>query len=413
MNKDLEILRELARQWAEVANLPEQAETRRLWKELNMLRPVRPMVNIDQLPWHELNVNDELTLRCEDDFCRAIETDLRRKIYQWNHMRCDMMIDGFYRIPVALHNWGYSVQPQTMRLQFDDLNTNAFSQHYADIVKTAEDVAKIHAMDAYIDDKEQAYVDEMFHRIFDGILPLKRGGIEWMGAALWDYINQVHDIQTSLMELIDDPEFIHGFLSQVRDATMTMIDQAETLGVLIEEPSMIHCTGAYYDWNHVDPEPGKKCSAKNSWIYGMSQIFASVGPDMHEEFEYPYLEPIFRRFGNVYYGCCEPLHDKVPMIRKYSNVRKISMSPWADVEIGAANIGKDYVFSNKPNPAFLAKPDLDENEIRKSLQHTYDACKKNGCPLEFILKDVSTVCYRPERLWRWAEIAMEIAKQDL
>ena len=412
MNQDLAIVRELARQWAEVTQLPRQAETRRLWKQLNMLTPERPMVNIDQIPWHELNVNDELTLRCENDMYRAVEGELRRRLYQWKHMPCDMMIDDFMRIPVALHDWGYSLRPQTTLLQFDDLNTNAFSQHYAELLHTPEDVEKIDAMDAYIDDREQAMWDGVFHEIFDGILPLKRGGIEMVSAALWDYINQIHDIQTSLMELIDDPDFVHHLLGRVRDATMKMIDQAETLGLLIEQPSMVHCTGAYYDWKLAPHEPGKLVNAKNSWIFGMSQIFASVGPDMHEEFEYPYLEPLFRRFGNVYYGCCEPLHTKVDMIRKYSNVRKISMSPWADVDVGAEQIHGDYVFSNKPNPAFLAKTSLDEDEIRKSLQHTYDACKRNNTPLEFIMKDISTVCYEPQRLWRWAEIAMEIAKQD-
>ena len=412
MNKDLKILRELAQEWAEVVHLPVQKENRRLWRPLNLLKPERPMVNIDQIPWHEMNVNDELTLRCEDGFCQAVETFLRQNLYKWRHMPCDMMIDDFIRIPAAIHDWGYTVQPQVTRLSYDGVNTNAYSQHFADIIKDEKDADKIDAMNAYVDDKEQAVVDEKYHEIFDGILPLVPGGIEWIGAALWDYVNQVHDIQTSLMELIDNPEFIHYLLGKMRDATMKMIDQAETLGILIEEPSMIHCTGAYYDWKKVPPEPGKRTNAKNAWIYGMSQIFSSVGPDMHEEFEYPYLEPIFKRFGLVYYGCCEPLHNKVDMIRKYSHVRKISMSPWADVRIGAERIHGDYVFSNKPSPALLAKTDFSDEEIRSSLQQTYDACKATGCPLEFIMKDISTVCYQPQRLWRWAEIAMEVAKQD-
>ncbi len=37
------------------------------------------------------------------------------------------------------------------------------------------------------------------------------------------------------------------------------------------------------------------------------------------------------------------------------------------------------------------------------------ACEKHGCPLEFILKDISTVRYEPERLSKWAEVAMQVA----
>ena len=45
-SKDRQVLRELAAQVAEIAGLPAQQETIRLWKALNGLRPVRPMVAV-------------------------------------------------------------------------------------------------------------------------------------------------------------------------------------------------------------------------------------------------------------------------------------------------------------------------------------------------------------------------------
>ena len=45
--KDRNALRELARQAAEIAALPVQQETISLWKALNGLKSVRPMVMID------------------------------------------------------------------------------------------------------------------------------------------------------------------------------------------------------------------------------------------------------------------------------------------------------------------------------------------------------------------------------
>jgi DNA-binding LacI/PurR family transcriptional regulator len=113
----------------------------------------------------------------------------------------------------------------------------------------------------------------------------------------------------------------------------------------------------------------------------------------------------------VYYGCCEPLHNKIDIIKRIPHVRKVSMSPWADTEKGAQRLGKDLVFSDKPNPAFLAGPTWDPEVVRKDLQDTLDACKRYGTPVEFILKDISTVAYQPQRLWEWAEIAMRVAKQ--
>jgi hypothetical protein len=84
------------------------------------------------------------------------------------------------------------------------------------------------------------------------------------------------------------------------------------------------------------------------------------------------------------------------------------MSPWANKERGAAEIGKDYDFSNKPNPAFISA--FNEDVIRKDLEETKALCKKYGCPLEFIFKDISTVGHEPLRLKKWADIAMKVAQ---
>jgi hypothetical protein len=144
------------------------------------------------------------------------------------------------------------------------------------------------------------------------------------------------------------------------------------------------------------------------WTCGMAQIFSSVSPGMHQEFELDYAVKWYARFGLVYYGCCEPLDNKIDIVRKIPHLRKISMSPWVNVEKGAERIGRDFVFSRKPSPAFLADGTWKPEAVRKDLQDTLDACTRHECPLEFILKDISTVGYQPQRLWEWAKIAAEV-----
>jgi hypothetical protein len=156
------------------------------------------------------------------------------------------------------------------------------------------------------------------------------------------------------------------------------------------------------------PKPGfvkEKPRTKDIWTFGMAQIFASVSPAMHDEFEIPYMQRIYSRFGIGYYGCCEPLDTKIDIIRKIPNVRKISMSPWTNQENGARQIGKDYVFSRKPSPALLAVDHFSPANVEADLRQTIRICKEHGCPLELILKDISTVRYEPQRLWEWVRIA--------
>jgi len=142
----------------------------------------------------------------------------------------------------------------------------------------------------------------------------------------------------------------------------------------------------------------------------MAQILLSTSPAMFEEFEVPYAARWYERFGLADYGCCDPLHDRVHLVRRIPNVRKISMSPWADVEIGAAAIGRDYVFSWKPNPALLAADGWDVEAIERDIRRVVSACAQAGRPLEVTMKDISTVRYRPQRLWEWADIVTRVVQ---
>ena len=71
---------------------------------------MRAMVMIDQIPWHEMDVNGELTLQSEDGFCRSIETQLRQTLYRWKHMRADMVVEPFVTISKAVRGTGFGVQ---------------------------------------------------------------------------------------------------------------------------------------------------------------------------------------------------------------------------------------------------------------------------------------------------------------
>jgi hypothetical protein len=131
---------------------------------------------------------------------------------------------------------------------------------------------------------------------------------------------------------------------------------------------------------------------------------------MHQEFELDYAVKWYSRFGLAYYGCCDQLHHKIDMLRQIPNLRKISMSPLADVERGAERIGGDFVFSRKPNPAVFVTDSWEPDFIERDIRETVEQCDRYGCPVEIIMKDISTVRYKPQRLWEWADIAMRTVR---
>ena len=145
------------------------------------------------------------------------------------------------------------------------------------------------------------------------------------------------------------------------------------------------------------------------WGFTESQETVNVSPAMYEEFIFPHEKPIMDRFGLTCYGCCEPLHSRWHVVRRHHNLRRVSCSPWVDVEKIAGYLEDKYVFSLKPSPTPIATPEIDEAAIRKSLREILD--KARGCVVEIIMKDNHTLGGRPENAVRWCRIAKEEAEK--
>ena len=68
------------------------------------------------------------------------------------------------------------------------------------------------------------------------------------------------------------------------------------------------------------------------WGCSNAQIFSEVSPAMHWEFAVKHDLRWLSRWGLTYYGCCEPLDQKIDILRRIPNLRKISASPWCNTE---------------------------------------------------------------------------------
>lgn len=405
---DLAVIHQLAAQVAEIAALPIQEEKRSLWRKLNAREAVRPMVMIDQVCWNEMNIGDELTLQCIDPECQGYEEYLRRTIYQWKYFPVDMVVEPFIRVPKAIQNTGFGILVQEHTIATDFQN-EVLSRKYENQFQNEEDIEKIQTPLISHDPQETERRLSVAQELFDGTLEVKAWGYDPY-LSLWDPLATWMGVENALFAMMDKPDYIHCLLSRMTDGYMRMLDQLETEGLLCQPQSLIHCTGAYTDELPAQGYDPAKPRPKDIWMFGLAQIFSSVSPKMFREFEVEYCSQICARFGLVYYGCCDPLDKKMKEVRLIPNVRKVSMSPWTDQERGAAELGRDFVFSRKPNPALLAGQYFDPEEISQDLRRTIQVCEQYGCSLEIILKDISTVGYHPERLFEWSRIAMQLVE---
>jgi hypothetical protein len=408
---DVRILRELGRRAADAAAEEHNARTVALWKGLNGLKPERPMVMLDQLPWNELNDTGELTPCCKDPFLRSLEGQLRQRLYRFRRFRADMVMPAFVPVARAVNVvTGLRVRERTLAT---DTANSVVSHRYEDQIPDDAALERIPmprvSVDEALDRRHLAVAAE----VFDGILPVRLVGPAWWGslhAGPWDEITQLRGADPVLYDLADRPAFSMRMIEKFVRMRTAIAEQYESLGLFDADTPLVHCTGAFSDELPASGYDGQRARLRDVWVFGLAQVFSTVSPEMHDEFEIQPMRPLLERFGLVYYGCCDPLDRKISIVSRIRNVRKISVSPWADPERAASQIGRQYVFSAKPNPSHLATDRFDEDLVRAELRHIVATCQRHGTPCELILKDVSTVKYQPRRLEAWARIAMDVSR---
>ena len=131
-----------------------------------------------------------------------------------------------------------------------------------------------------------------------------------------------------------------------------------------------------------------------------------MSPSMYREFVLPYVSKLSSLFGYVYYGCCEPLHDRIPYIKEaFHNLKSVSVSAWSDKRILAEELGGSYVYSYKPLPSYMSGQSPNWDAQQKELDDVQKAARDNGCKLEIILRDVYDVGGNIGNFKSWAEMA--------
>ncbi|OGV64066.1 MAG: hypothetical protein A3K19_05945 [Lentisphaerae bacterium RIFOXYB12_FULL_65_16] len=411
-DKDKRILRELGKRKAEIAALPIQQERRELWRRLNQLDSVRPMVYVmgSETPWNEMDVNDELVLRCESQWGRNLETALRRELYKWDHMQGDMVMDPAIEVLPPVRDTGFGIGEKVDVARTDAAN-DVVSRHFQIQIKDEGDIEKIRVPELTFEPADWDRSVAQYREVFDNAIQVEKRGIWMTSIAPWDFLVRLTGVEEVLLDMCERPAYVHRLMDWTTNAYLRRLDQWEELNVLSLNNDHRLGGGPQYT-NELPPpdfNPGK-VRTQDMWGRTMSQIFSAVSPAMHEEFALQYECRWLHRFGLTYYGCCEPLDRKVEILRKnVPNLRKISMSPWVDLDLAAKNVGTDYVFSYKHSPAVLAEDKWDPAIVRRSLQQ--DLKRLRGLHVEIIMKDISTVRYEPKRLWDWAQIAREVAEQ--
>lgn len=405
--EDVSILRSLARRKHELANLDRMNEFRSLWTDVNDLRMSKPPIFINEICWNEFRSIESLQAHCSHKVAQLFEVELRKEIFISENNLGNYIVEDYVEIPLVIFDTDFDIGEKVDILKTDETN-EIVSRHFKPFIKTMDDVEKIKMPEIHIEDEITSKIEVLFHDIYDGIIPLKKVGGRGYWFTPWDYLIRVTGVEDAMIGMYDDPDFIEAIVKRYVDCSMEKMRRYSELGLWASNNGSVRVgSGGYGCISCLAPESGNEinCDTKEMWGCGNAQIFSDVSPAMHWQFSLQYEMEWLSQFGVSYYGCCEPLFRKMDILRRIPNLRKISMSPWNDFKSASEQIKSDYVMSCKPSPAIFATDSFSEEEARKEVRRILDETK--GVNLEFIMKDISTVNYEPERLLAWARIAQD------
>jgi hypothetical protein len=402
--QDRMILRDLAKEVAEIASRPNMVQRRQRWVEHNSLRSTEPMMLIfPEGAWEELLPT--ATLRCGHAQAREIEWNLRSRIYTFNHFQDDTVIEAEWIENAVVQDTGWGL---------DDIREESSAARGAYRIEPAlrqfSDLNKMHFPELVYDEPATQARLTMLSDLFGDILTIRPKGVSRVAYGLTSQYLFLRGETALLMDMVDDPGFIHEVMAFLVEGHRCFLKQLIEANLLsLNNDSTYHSSGGNGYTDEL-PRPGfdpQRVRPCDMWASAESQEMQPVSPKMHREFVQRYEKQLLEPFGLTGYGCCEDLSRKLEDVFIIPNIRRISCSPFANVDVCAEKLKGNYIFSWKPQPAHLVG-DFDQAHIRGYIKHTLEVTRANYCFLEMILKDTHTVEHHPERMDDWTRIARQL-----
>lgn len=399
--KERQVLRKLAAKWMELAHWPVIETRKRQWKALKDLHAERAMVLFETTTLTDYVGEDELV--CQDPFWRMIE---RRLLWTTRHVQevgDDTVIEPRLRMPWEITTGDYGVDLQTVRSE-DTLGGHV-AYHYNHPVRTVEDVDRLHMRTWDVDREGTQRHAAMLDECFGDILPVVVYGTSRFLPSLTGDLFRLLGNDNLLAWTYDAPEALHRVMSLLRDDRVAFYQWHEREGLLgLNNGSDLVGSGSPgYVSALPQPDYAGAARLKDLWVWSESQETTMISPKMFGEFFLPYIADVGQLFGLVYYGCCEPLHDRWHLIAAaMPNVRAVSISPWSNLKAMGEKLGRQYVYSRKPKPFPISQPTPDWETLQADVDATWEAAR--DCNLEIIFRDVYRIYGDRPRLKKWVEM---------
>jgi len=390
--KDRERLRSLAAKASEILNSAEMNERRKRWDRTNRLleRTVPFVIEDNGTFFADLAPKPA----CEGALAREFEAQLLGVIANYELIDDDRVFPPFLQIQWMISR--PSLCPNLEVKRVPDATGRELGYETNTPLADLEKGLKTLTRGEFKVDREKTLRKlEEAKGAFGDLLPAKLVNNHVTGAPSSMSQKAVHwmGMDNFYMAMIDQPENVHRLFDAIAMESQDFLDWMIDEDLVRPNGGEFWCGSGSIAYSEELPrrplDENSHWLPEDCWGFTEAQEAVGVSNEMFAEFIFPYMERVAKRYGLVYYGCCEPVHSLWSTISKLKNLRKTTVSPWCDQRIVAEAAGKSIVLSRKPHPMKLCGEAFDAEDFSKHVKESMDIAKDNF--IELIFRDTCTL----------------------
>lgn len=351
-------------------------------------------------------------LECEDPEHRALEARLLHTLISYEKIDDDRVIPDRFVV-----DWATTITDNCDELVLthaNDRHGGSFGYKSNKPVKNIDrDFYKLKKREVTLDRNLTEKRAELAREVFAGLLPVAIGRpSSFYSNGITSKAVHLMGMQELYLQMAADPKAVHRLLTFLAEDNFALgqWEEEQELLTLNNDGNQGYCSGSS---QYSDEIPGRKIGegeavrSRDRYGYLEAQEAAGISPDMFGEFLMPHFLKAAKKFKLIKFGCCEPVHHLMPHLHKLNGLRKVSVTPWCDMEKLAAVCNPDIIWSRKPVPLKLCNSEFDPGEFRSHLRETLDVGKEYF--IEFIFRDTNRLNgSMAERIGHACEIVRDV-----
>ena len=387
MSKDKRRVRNLACRYAEYARGKPMGERREKWRVHNRLQQ-------KTFPFH---IEDNCTyladltppLECETEVCRGLERRLLGALTAYERIDDDRIIPDRFVVDWATPVTAVCDELQITRADNGRGNTLGYMTNHP-IKDIDADWGKLKRQTIRLDRAATEARAQAAREAFDGLLPVEVGrlGSHYSGGITNSAVHLM-GMQELYLQMAMNPAAVHRLFTFLAEDNLALGRWEEDQGLLTrnDDGNQGYCSGSSLYTDETAAPAGKRVVSTDRYGYLESQESAGISAGMFDEFLMPHFTRLAAKFKIWKFGCCEPVHDLMPVLQRLPGLRKVSVTPWCDLRKLAATCRPDVIWCRKPVPLKLCGATFDADDLRRHLQETLDVGR--DCFVEFVFRDTT------------------------